>query len=116
MRNPNIVKAVLDKDGNAMYFSRAPIPYPRDAFAHNTPPPYNLTVLRHIGIYAYRAAFLASYAQLAPAAIEQFEALEQLRALWHGHRISVAISAAAPHAGVDTAADLERVKILLAGG
>ena len=78
--------------------------------------PAGLPAYRHIGVYAYRAAFLAGYTQLAPALIEQFEALEQLRALWHGYRISVAITAAAPHAGVDTAEDLERVKALLAGG
>ena len=115
--DPNIVKVVLDCNGYALYFSRATIPYARDAFAGGiTRLPGELPAYRHIGIYAYRAAFLASYARLAPAAIEQFEALEQLRALWHGHRISVAITAAAPPAGVDTAEDLERVKTLLAGG
>jgi 3-deoxy-manno-octulosonate cytidylyltransferase (CMP-KDO synthetase) len=106
MRNPNIVKAVLDKDGNALYFSRAPIPYPRDAFAHNTALPANLTVLRHIGIYAYRASFLRAYSQLAPAAIEQIESLEQLRVLWHGYKIGVTITQDAPPSGVDTEADL----------
>jgi 3-deoxy-manno-octulosonate cytidylyltransferase (CMP-KDO synthetase) len=106
MRNPNIVKAVLDKDGNAMYFSRAPIPYPRDAFANNTALPSNLNVLRHIGIYAYRAKFLRAYSQLAPSAIEQIEALEQLRALWHGYKIGVTITHDAPPSGVDTEADL----------
>jgi 3-deoxy-manno-octulosonate cytidylyltransferase (CMP-KDO synthetase) len=112
--NPNIVKVVLDKNGCALYFSRATIPYARDAFAHGiTRIPPGLPVYRHIGIYAYRTAFLAGYAQLAPAPLEVFEALEQLRALWHGHRISVAITAAAPHAGVDTAEDLERARALL---
>jgi 3-deoxy-manno-octulosonate cytidylyltransferase (CMP-KDO synthetase) len=106
MRNPNIVKAVVDKDGNAMYFSRAPIPYPRDAFAHSAPLPDNLSVLRHIGIYAYRASFLRAYSQLAPAAIEQIESLEQLRALWHGYKIGVTITQDAPPGGVDTEADL----------
>ena len=106
MRNPNIVKAVLDKDGNALYFSRAPIPYPRDAFASNSPLPNNLTVLRHIGIYAYRASFLRAYSQLAPSAIEQIESLEQLRALWHGYKIGVTITQDAPPGGVDTEADL----------
>lgn len=106
MRNPNIVKAVLDKDGNALYFSRAPIPYPRDAFAHNTALPANLSVLRHIGIYAYRASFLRAYSQLAPAAIEQIESLEQLRVLWHGYKIGVTITKDAPPGGVDTEADL----------
>lgn len=112
MRNPNIVKAVLDKDGNAMYFSRAPIPYPRDAFANNTPLPDNLAVLRHIGIYAYRASFLRAYSQLAPAAIEQIESLEQLRALWHGYKIGVTIAQDAPPSGVDTEADLLVVRQL----
>ena len=115
--NPNIVKVVLDCNGYALYFSRAPIPFARDAFADGiTRIPAGLPAYRHIGIYACRAAFLAGYTQLAPAPIEQFEALEQLRALWHGHRISVAITAAVPHAGVDTADDLERVRTLLAGG
>ncbi|MFA6902582.1 MAG: 3-deoxy-manno-octulosonate cytidylyltransferase [Gallionellaceae bacterium] len=107
MRNPNIVKAVLDKDGNAMYFSRAPIPYPRDAFASTSPLPAGMSVLRHIGIYAYRASFLRAYGQLAPAAIEQIEALEQLRALWHGYKIGVTITHDAPPSGVDTEADLQ---------
>ncbi len=112
--NPNIVKVTLDKNGYALYFSRAPIPYARDAFAHGIQTiPAGLPAYRHIGIYAYRAAFLASYAGLAPAALEEFEALEQLRALWHGHRISVLVAAAAPHAGVDTAEDFERVKALV---
>ena len=106
MRNPNIVKAVLDKDGNALYFSRAPIPYPRDAFAKNEALPENLTVLRHIGIYAYRAGFLRAFRQLAPTAIEQIEALEQLRALWHGFKIGVTVTAEAPPSGVDTEQDL----------
>ena len=106
MRNPNIVKAVLDKDNNAMYFSRAPIPYPRDAFAHNTALPENMNVLRHIGIYAYRASFLRAYGKLAPTVLEQIEALEQLRALWHGYKIGVTVTNEAPPSGVDTEADL----------
>ncbi len=117
MRNPNIVKVVLDKQGNALYFSRAPIPYPRDAFAQYTPSPGeplpdNLTALRHIGIYAYRAGFLRIFRQLAPAAIEQFEALEQLRALWHGHKIGVAVTAEIPPGGVDTEQDLQAARKL----
>lgn len=106
MRNPNVVKAVLDKDGNALYFSRATIPYPRDAFAAQQGLPQGLPVLRHIGIYAYRASFLRAYGQLTPAAIEQFEALEQLRALYHGYKIGVVVTDEAPPAGVDTEQDL----------
>jgi 3-deoxy-manno-octulosonate cytidylyltransferase (CMP-KDO synthetase) len=112
--NANVVKVVLDKEGGALYFSRAPVPYARDAFAQGiTSVPAGLPVYRHIGIYAYRADFLARYAQLAPAPLEQFEALEQLRALWHGHKISVAVTPNAPHAGVDTAEDLARVQAYL---
>ena len=109
--NSNIVKVVLDGRSCALYFSRAPIPHARDAFASGIHEmPADMPAYRHIGIYAYRAAFLASYAELAPAPLERFEALEQLRALWHGHRIRVAVTGAAPHAGVDTVADLERVR------
>jgi len=107
MRNPNIVKAVLDKHGNALYFSRAPIPWPRDAFAQQSIFPADLPVLRHIGIYAYRASFLRAFGQLAPAQIEQFEALEQLRALFHGYKIGVFIADQAPPGGVDTEQDLQ---------
>lgn len=110
LRNPNIVKTVLDKQGNALYFSRAPIPYPRDAFAHQSGLPADLPVLRHIGIYAYRASFLRAYGQLAPAAIEHFEALEQLRALYHGYKIGVFIAEQAPPSGVDTEQDLHVVR------
>ncbi len=109
-RNPNIVKAVLDKNGNALYFSRAPVPYPRDAFAHDQPLPSGLPVLRHIGIYAYRASFLRAYGRLAPAPIEHFEALEQLRALYHGYKIGVFIVEQAPPCGVDTEQDLQAVR------
>ena len=107
MRNPNIVKTVLDKHGNALYFSRAPIPWPRDAYASSQPVPRHLEVLRHIGIYAYRAGFLRTYGQLAPCQIEQAESLEQLRALYHGYRIGVTITADAPPSGVDTEQDLQ---------
>jgi 3-deoxy-manno-octulosonate cytidylyltransferase (CMP-KDO synthetase) len=110
LRNPNIVKTVLDKNGNALYFSRAPIPYPRDVFATQTKLPKELPVLRHIGIYAYRASFLRTYSQLTPCALEQFEALEQLRALYHGYKIGVTIAAEAPPAGVDTQTDLEMAR------
>ncbi|MBS4096307.1 MAG: 3-deoxy-manno-octulosonate cytidylyltransferase [Sulfuricella sp.] len=113
MFNPNVVKVLTDRHGYALYFSRAPIPWARDAFAAGDFPAA-LPVFRHIGIYAYRAAFLKTYQSLDAAAIEQFEALEQLRALWHGYRISVATSEIAPAAGVDTMEDLERVRNLLA--
>lgn len=109
-RNPNVVKAVIDKNGNALYFSRAPIPYPRDAYANNAAMPDNMQILRHIGIYAYRAGFLRAYSKLAPAALEQIEALEQLRVLWHGYRIGVTITENAPPAGVDTEADLHAAR------
>lgn len=110
MLNPNHVKVVMDRNGYAMYFSRAPIPYPRDAFAKGMDLPEGMPVYRHIGIYAYRVSFLRVYAELAPAIVEQYEALEQLRALWHGYKISVAVTAEAPEAGVDTEADLARVR------
>lgn len=114
MANPNVVKVVLDDRGYALYFSRAPIPYARDGFSGGIKHlPATLPALRHLGIYAYRCGFLRTYAGLKPAAIERAEALEQLRALAHGHRISVAISAAAPHPGVDTPADLRKVRQLL---
>ena len=120
LRNPNIVKTVLDKNGNALYFSRAPIPYPRDLFAsatgNATALPADLPVLRHIGIYAYRVSFLRAYSQLAPCALEYFEALEQLRALYHGYKIGVTIAADAPPAGVDTQADLELARTIFLNG
>jgi 3-deoxy-manno-octulosonate cytidylyltransferase (CMP-KDO synthetase) len=109
--NPNVVKVVLDGRGRALYFSRAPIPYARDAFARSRDSlPEGLPALRHIGLYAYRAAFLARYAKLDSAPLEHFEALEQLRALWHGYPIRVSVVAHAPQAGVDTQEDLERVR------
>ena len=116
MRNPNIVKVVLDKNNNAMYFSRAPIPWPRDIFAPGAVPAKNISALRHIGIYAYRASFLRAFGQLAPAAIEQTESLEQLRALWHGYKIGVTLSADAPPGGVDTEQDLFAVRKLFEAG
>jgi len=112
--DPNVVKVVLDAQGCAHYFSRAPIPYARDAFAKGRDRlPEGLPALRHIGIYAYRVSFLAEYASLAPTAAERFEALEQLRALGHGHRIAVAVWEGAMEPGVDTAEDLERVRARL---
>ncbi|THF66118.1 3-deoxy-manno-octulosonate cytidylyltransferase [Pseudothauera nasutitermitis] len=109
--NPNVVKVVCNAAGQAMYFSRAPIPWARDAFAENRGQlPAGLPVLRHIGLYAYRAAFLRRYAGLEASPLEQWEALEQLRAMWHGHRIQVLRVDEAPAAGVDTPEDLERVR------
>jgi len=113
--NPNVVKVVLDAAGRALLFSRAPLPWWRDGplssgapTALPAPPP-----LRHVGLYAYRADFLRRFPSLAQAPLERIEALEQLRVLWHGERIAVHVSAQAPGAGVDTAADLERVRALL---
>jgi 3-deoxy-manno-octulosonate cytidylyltransferase (CMP-KDO synthetase) len=109
--NPNIVKVVLDLAGYALYFSRAPIPYARDAFAKDMHSiPRGLPVYRHLGIYAYRAAFLREFTALEAPAIERFEALEQLRVLAHGRRVSVVITRTAPHPGIDTPADLERAR------
>ena len=113
--DPNVVKVVLDARGHALYFSRATIPWARDAFAKDeTRIPAGLPVHRHIGIYGYRCGFLAQYTKLESPAIERFEALEQLRALWHGFPISVTITDQAPEAGVDTPADLETVRRLFA--
>ena len=112
MRNPNIVKVVLDKNGNALYFSRAPIPHPRDAFTQKPAP--TTTMLRHIGIYAYHAGFLRAYNQLAPCMPEQIEALEQLRALYHGYKIGVVITEHAPPSGVDTEQDLHDARQVFA--
>jgi 3-deoxy-manno-octulosonate cytidylyltransferase (CMP-KDO synthetase) len=120
--NPNVVKVVTDARQMALYFSRAPIPWWRDGqravdnlgkdpepFTQlPSPPP-----LRHVGIYAYRAGFLAHFPQLPPAPMEQLESLEQLRALWHGHRIAVYTTDQAPGPGVDTPEDLERVRAML---
>ena len=113
----NVVKVVLDARDNALYFSRATIPWARDAFAADRARiPAGLPIYRHIGIYAYRCGFLKRYGGLEPPAIERFEALEQLRALWHGFRIIVAITDQAPEAGVDTPDDLETVRRLFASG
>lgn len=111
--NPNIVKVVLDKQGNALYFSRAPIPYPRDTFTSDSEMPSDMPVYRHIGIYAYRTKFLKQYAHIPPAAIEKYESLEQLRVLYQGYKIAVAISENAPATGVDTEADLAYVRSVM---
>jgi 3-deoxy-manno-octulosonate cytidylyltransferase (CMP-KDO synthetase) len=113
--NPNVVKVVCDARGYALYFSRATIPWARDAFAQTTAAlPTGLPLYRHYGLYAYRVAFLARYPQLSVAPIEGFEALEQLRALWHGYRIVVEITAGTPAPGVDTEEDLARVRAVFA--
>ncbi|MEO6146154.1 MAG: 3-deoxy-manno-octulosonate cytidylyltransferase [Sulfuriferula sp.] len=112
LTNPNVVKLVTDAEGYALYFSRAPIPWPRDAFAAGQSLPEGLPVFRHIGLYAYRAGFLRQYASLTPAPIERFESLEQLRVLWHGYKISVAVSELPAQPGVDTAEDLAMVRQL----
>jgi len=112
--DPNVVKVVTDVHGFAQYFSRAPIPFARDAFAKSRDAlPAGFPALRHIGIYAYRVRFLREYASLQPTAGERFEALEQLRALGHGHRIAVALWHGPMEAGVDTKEDLERVRARL---
>ena len=143
-QNPNVVKVVLDARGYALYFSRAPIPWPRDrnamlgrsqrrlapevtpqaaleaapeAVSEAAPEALPETALetdypayRHVGMYAYRVSFLKAFGALSEAPIERHEALEQLRALWHGYRIKVVLTTEAPPAGVDTAADLARVR------
>lgn len=112
--NPNVVKVVVDEAGYALYFSRAPIPWPRDAFAMQQPMPHDLGALRHIGLYAYRAGFLRTYASLPASPLERHEMLEQLRVLWHGYRISLGVTPTAPAPGVDTPEDLARVRALFA--
>lgn len=109
--NPNVVKVVLDKAGSALYFSRASIPWHRDAFAATRDAlPAGAAPLRHVGLYAYSNAFLQAYPALESSPLETIEALEQLRVLWHGHPIAVHITDSAPPAGVDTPEDLERVR------
>jgi 3-deoxy-manno-octulosonate cytidylyltransferase (CMP-KDO synthetase) len=111
--NPNVVKVVLDAAGRALYFSRASIPYWRDAVPAGAAPAQPAP-LRHIGLYGYRAAFLRRFPSLEPAPLERAEALEQLRVLWHGERIAVHVTERAPGIGVDTPEDLERVRRLFA--
>ena len=109
--NPNCVKVVLDQRRNALYFSRAPIAWPRDAFAETQAVlPEGFAPLRHIGLYAYRVGFLHQYVGLPPSPLESIESLEQLRVLWHGGKIAVTVCDNAPAAGVDTAEDLQRVR------
>jgi 3-deoxy-manno-octulosonate cytidylyltransferase (CMP-KDO synthetase) len=103
--NPNIVKVVMGENGNALYFSRSPIPYPRDDLYKQ-----NIQAYRHIGIYAYRVGFLKQYANLAVNELEKIESLEQLRVLHHGYKIGVTITENAPASGVDTQEDLDYVR------
>ncbi|MCC0090371.1 3-deoxy-manno-octulosonate cytidylyltransferase [Aeromonas veronii] len=117
--NPNAVKVVTDKDGYALYFSRASIPWDRDRFAASDRISGSHEQIgdhyqRHIGIYAYRAGFIQRYVDWAPSVLEQVEALEQLRVLWYGEKIHVAQALEAPPVGVDTQADLEKVRAFLA--
>ena len=112
--NPNVVKVVLNAANQALYFSRAPIAWWRDGFSDGICTLPDPAPLRHIGIYAYRVGFLRRFPQLTQAPIETTEALEQLRAMWHGYRIAVHVSAHAPGPGVDTPEDLERARALFA--
>ena len=105
MLNPNIVKVVMDVEGNALYFSRSPIPYPRDDIHKQ-----QIKAYRHIGIYAYRVGFLKQYTALSVTELEQIESLEQLRVLYHGYKIAVTITDNAPAIGVDTQEDLDYVR------
>ena len=115
--NPNVVKVVRDAQGNAITFSRAPIPWPRDAFREDkTKLPDGLNPLRHIGLYAYRVKFLKRYPHWQQAPIEKWESLEQLRALYYGVKIAVAVLPGALPAGVDTQEDLDRVREVYAQG
>ncbi|UUD64777.1 3-deoxy-manno-octulosonate cytidylyltransferase [Pseudomonas seleniipraecipitans] len=112
--NPNVVKVATDRNGLALTFSRAPLPWARDAFAADRDSlPADVPYRRHIGIYAYRAGFLQDFVAWGPCWLENTECLEQLRALWHGVRIHVADALEAPPAGVDTQEDLDRVRRLL---
>ncbi|MEZ8965403.1 3-deoxy-manno-octulosonate cytidylyltransferase [Vibrio breoganii] len=110
--NPNAVKVVTDNQGYALYFSRATIPWDRDQFADDKSQ-LNQPLMRHIGIYAYRAGFISKYINWAPSALEKIESLEQLRVLWYGEKIHVALAKQTPPPGVDTPEDLAAVRALL---
>jgi 3-deoxy-manno-octulosonate cytidylyltransferase (CMP-KDO synthetase) len=113
--NPNVVKVVLNRMGDALFFSRAPIPYARDAFSRGRAAlPQGLPAYRHVGLYAYRAAFLRDFSRIEASSLEGFESLEQLRALWHGYRIRVALTSEPLPPGVDTPEDAERMRALFA--
>lgn len=110
--NPNAVKVVTDKDGYALYFSRASVPWDRDNFSRDNKP-IAQPLLRHIGIYAYRAGFINTYVNWQPSSLEKIECLEQLRVLWYGEKIHVEVALESPPAGVDTPEDLEAVRRLV---
>lgn len=112
--NPNTVKVVRDKEGYALYFSRAAIPWNRDHYPLNEQESLPNNVLRHIGIYAYRAGFIDTYIHWPPSELEKIESLEQLRVLWNGEKIHVDVALEAPAVGVDTQADLEAVRAIMA--
>lgn len=110
---PSAVKVVLNRRQEALYFSRAPIPWNRDhPPSHDAPWPMHMMAWHHVGLYAYRVGFLLEYAQLEPSPLERIEGLEQLRVLWHGHSIAMVINQKAPAPGVDTPEDMERVRAL----
>ena len=114
MFNPNVVKVVLGRDGEAIYFSRAAVPWHRDSFSTRPQTlPAGELFFRHIGLYAYRAEFVSAYLKLAVSPIEKAESLEQLRVLWHGHQIAMAVACEKPGPGVDTQEELARVEALL---
>ena len=110
--NPNVVKVVLDASQTALYFSRAPIAWWRDGFGQGITKLPDPAPLRHVGLYGYRVGFLREFPKLAQAPIEMTESLEQLRALWHGHRIAVHVTDHSPGPGVDTPEDLARIRAL----
>jgi 3-deoxy-manno-octulosonate cytidylyltransferase (CMP-KDO synthetase) len=114
--DPHVVKVVRDAGGYALYFSRAAIPWHRDAFAQSTEvlPQGDGLHYRHIGVYAYRAGYIGRYAAADPSPLEQCESLEQLRVLWRGERIYVALTDSSPGHGIDTEQDLAAAERLLA--
>jgi 3-deoxy-manno-octulosonate cytidylyltransferase (CMP-KDO synthetase) len=115
--NPNVVKVVSDKQGYALYFSRAAIPWDRDNFAQNQDKlsaPIITPLRRHIGIYAYRAGFINTYIHWQPSVLEKIESLEQLRVLWYGEKIHVDVAKVTPPVGVDTQHDLDNVRRIVA--
>ena len=112
--NPNMVKVVVNKDGEALYFSRSAIPYDRAAMLENSQPLNPAEYFRHIGLYAYSARYIKQYVSYAPSALEQIESLEQLRALWYGDKIHVDVASAPPPVGIDTPEDLKALLNTLA--